>query len=324
MLTKKQVLRLAAAFALCAWCLLFARTRSTERTMVRAVLLERGAQGWTVGCLYQTPEASADAGEASAQAGFAAAEGATLPQALSAAERAMPYAANYRLCDYVLLCSSGGGALLDEYEAEILSGQRGRLSARVVRGAFTCVALSAASEEIETLPQALLQTVKQAGEDAPRLYDRAAGLLLPVLELTDSGAARREEAVLCAEGQELTLTPNQTQAALLLVGKGETHVFSLDGARVELGFALCSLTARQDGFALRADCLPAPGVLPPTEAQTRELAALLESTAALLWENGVDALGLAAAQQAKNLPADAAKNACPEIQADVKIYDWFS
>ena len=70
--------RALALAAVGLWCLLFVRARTTEKSMVRAVMLERDAQGWTAGLLYQAPEAAADSSEASPQVRFAAAQGAAL------------------------------------------------------------------------------------------------------------------------------------------------------------------------------------------------------------------------------------------------------
>ena len=102
--------RTLALAALGLWCLLFVRTRTTEKSMVRAVVLEWDGQGWTAGLLYQAPEAAADSSEASAQVRFAAAQGGSLGQALSTAEGLLPQQADYRLCDHVLLapgCTQG-------------------------------------------------------------------------------------------------------------------------------------------------------------------------------------------------------------------------
>lgn len=94
--------RTLALAALGLWCLLFVRTRTTEKSMVRAVMLEWDAQGWTAGLLYQAPEAAADSSEASAQVRFAAAQGGSLGQALSTAEGLAAAAGRFTGC--VIMC----------------------------------------------------------------------------------------------------------------------------------------------------------------------------------------------------------------------------
>ena len=96
-------LKVLAVFLLAIYCLAFFRADSTQESMIRAILLEQNEGGWTVGLLYQAPEASADSSKASAEIQFAAAQDSTLEKALTAAQEALPQAANYRLCDYLLL-----------------------------------------------------------------------------------------------------------------------------------------------------------------------------------------------------------------------------
>src|SRR5699024_11505063 len=88
-MAKNRMLRCWAAGLLAAFCLAFARTDTTEKSMVRAVLLEPGEGHWTVGLLYQAPEASADSSEVSDGIRFAAAQGPDLERALASAEAAL-------------------------------------------------------------------------------------------------------------------------------------------------------------------------------------------------------------------------------------------
>ena len=71
-----RALRCLAAVLLGVFCLAFARSDTAAKSMVRALLLEPGPSGWTVGLLYQAPEGSADSAEASDGIRFAAAQGA--------------------------------------------------------------------------------------------------------------------------------------------------------------------------------------------------------------------------------------------------------
>ena len=143
------------------------------------MLLEPGEGHWTVGLLYQAPEASADSSEVSDGIRFAAAQGPDLERALASAEAALPLTANFRLCDYLLLMPGGGWTALEEYEALVLARQCGRTSARLAACRFSCGELSEATEEGgEPLTQ-LLQALKQARRILPRLYEARVGRRRP-------------------------------------------------------------------------------------------------------------------------------------------------
>ncbi len=61
---QQRALRWLAAGVLVLWCGVFLRAENTEKSMVRALILTPPtvvAQSWTVGLLYQFPEAAADA-----------------------------------------------------------------------------------------------------------------------------------------------------------------------------------------------------------------------------------------------------------------------
>ena len=63
---KQRGTRLLFYAVLVGWCLLFLRCETTEKSMIRVVYLEQKEQTWSVGLLYQSPEAAADAADASA------------------------------------------------------------------------------------------------------------------------------------------------------------------------------------------------------------------------------------------------------------------
>ena len=181
MASRGRIYKYLAAALLAAFCLAFARTDTTEKSMVRAVLVEPGEMGWTVGLLYQAPEASADSSEVSDGIGFAAAEGPSLERALNNAASLLPLDANFRLCDYLVLMPGSGWQTLAEYESLVLARQCGRTSALLSACDFTCQDISEATEESGDLLTALLQSLKQTQDAAPRLYEARtdAGLLLP-------------------------------------------------------------------------------------------------------------------------------------------------
>jgi hypothetical protein len=65
-MTRRGWLRLMAAGVLVVWLCLFLHWDNTEKSMIRALLVETNGDSWTVGLLYQFPEASADSSEAEA------------------------------------------------------------------------------------------------------------------------------------------------------------------------------------------------------------------------------------------------------------------
>lgn len=103
---QQRGLRWLAAGVLVLWCGVFLRAENTEKSMVRALILTPPtvvAQSWTVGLLYQFPEAAADASDAAAKVQLCTGQENTLQTALTEAERGLPRKASYRLCEYLLL-----------------------------------------------------------------------------------------------------------------------------------------------------------------------------------------------------------------------------
>ena len=90
---KQRWARILLYAVLVGWCLLFLRCETTEKSMIRVVYLEQKEQTWSVGLLYQSPEAAADAADASAALRIADGRGQTLETALAAAEAALPQTA---------------------------------------------------------------------------------------------------------------------------------------------------------------------------------------------------------------------------------------
>jgi hypothetical protein len=253
-------------------------------------------------------------------------------KALAAAEAALPQTANYRLCDYVLLLAGSGWEALEQYEELLTRTQCGRTAAVVLAGDFSCAALSAASEEAgEMALPTLLEQLKAAGADAPRLYERQTrgGLLLPRLALEEGRAARMGEGVLLLAETSLTLDENTMQAALLLSGKTEHRAFWLDGRQVALRDCVLSRTVRgnaeNETFLLRLDAQSALGAAASQQGGegSAQLAALLGQTLRTLWAQGVDAARLSAfAAQRSGSVLDTSgtpgQSACPAVE--VQIY----
>ena len=318
-------IRYLAAGLLAAFCLAFARTDTTAKSMVRAVLLEPGAEGWTVGLLYQAPEASAASSEGSDGIRFAAAEGPSLERALANAEAALPLDANFRLCDHLLLMPGGGWESLGEYEEMVLARQCGRTSALVAACGFTCGALGEAAEEDDALLTGLLQLLKQARRASPRLYQaRSDGwLLLPVLTMTGGAAALREEGLFLSPQEQALWDGETTAVCRLLTGRGETFTFWQGERPLILRRPLCSVEAAGEGYAVRIDCQTAPGSAEPDPAALARLGRLCTGLLQERWAAGQDLLGLggytALWEGAAAVPSPQ-KNACPPLRTDVCVY----
>ena len=77
-----HALRWLAGGVLVLWCGVFLRMETTEKSMVRALIVQPNRSGWAVQLLYQFPEAAADASDAVAEIRSCSAEDATLPLAL--------------------------------------------------------------------------------------------------------------------------------------------------------------------------------------------------------------------------------------------------
>ena len=99
-MTRRGWLRLMAAGVLVVWLCLFLHWDNTEKSMIRALLVETNGDSWTVGLLYQFPVASADSSEAKAAIRLCIGRGPELSSAISAAEEALPQRADWRLCEY--------------------------------------------------------------------------------------------------------------------------------------------------------------------------------------------------------------------------------
>ena len=74
-----HALRWLAGGVLVLWCGVFLRMETTEKSMVRALIVQPNRSGWAVQLLYQFPEVAADASDAVAEIRSCSAEEATLP-----------------------------------------------------------------------------------------------------------------------------------------------------------------------------------------------------------------------------------------------------
>ena len=287
-MTRRGWLRLMAAGVLVVWLCLFLHWDNTEKSMIRALLVETNGDSWTVGLLYQFPVASADSSEAEAA---------------------------IRLC-------IGRGPALSACEELFLHRPYGRLASRVFGRSFSVEILKERADESDVLPENLLQCVKNAAPAAPRLYQQSSGVILPGVELEDEDAHYRPEALVVTPEQTGQLTESQTEMALLLQGKSWTdtgeHRFALEAGPLRLRRAFCGVEREGERFLLRVNALSRNNAL-PADAEA-ELEALCVDTVRRCWTLGLDISGLGAHQALRDGHfALTTKNVCPEIRADVKL-----
>ena len=247
---KQRWARILLYAVLVGWCLLFLRCETTEKSMIRVVYLEQKEQTWSVGLLYQSPEAAADAADASAALRIADGRGQTLETALAAAEGTLPQTADYRLCDYVLFPEQTEDAVLAAYENLVLERGCGRTAARLSCTEFDLEILLQSCGKTETLPDKLLDKLKTGSAAMPRLYAHEESMLLPVLCLPEAQEGKvmvsGSGAFRTGSGAVQHLTENETEAFLLLTGTPGKRTFWLQGKRVTIRHRL-SCSPEADG-----------------------------------------------------------------------------
>ena len=308
-------LRLLAVGVLILWCGVFLRMETTEKSMVRALLIQPQTDGWTVGLLYQFPEATPDASDAAADLRLCSAEGETLETALHQAEKSLPQTANYRLCEYLLFGTGTTQKTLLEVEDLLKKEPVSRLSARMF-----LLETEERGEETEQA-EALLQAAKDSAAMASRLYENADGVLLPVLRWGGENMEATEEALLLTAQGETRLTAEETAMAGLLLERSGEHTLSLSDGVVTLRRCVVSVEASGDHAEIVLTGQRKPGAASVTEAQCRELEALCVRTVQRCWESGADLLHLRKVRALKegNALSEITKNACPELRADVQM-----
>ncbi len=319
---KQRVLRPLCVVLLAGWCLLFLRCETTEKSMVRAVYLARAGQSITVGLLYQAPEASADASEASAALQLQLAKADTLEKALFAAQDALPQTADYRLCDYLLIDQTVSAELLAAYEDAVLQRGQGRAAARVCVLETNGEITEDFEGETEALPDKLLEKLKAVSAQMPRLYQRREGLLLPMLSVEDGEVQPAQNGMLWNAGSWLELDAPQAKMARLLLGQGNAYTFWLEGEPVTIRRCSVSVTMRDAAAVLRLDCQRSYDTPQPGAAQSTQLAKLCIQTVQVFWQQGIDLAHLqqrSALQNGVGRENITTKNACPQLQADVRF-----
>lgn len=323
-----RALRWLVAGVLVLWCGVFLRTENTEKSMVRALLLTPPAvetQSWTVSLLYQFPEAAADASDAAARVQLCTGRGNSLQTALTEAERGLPRRASYRLCEYVVFGVDASLSVMQQVEEGLRQEPVRGVSVRVLCADFSGEMLAAAAEENELFSEQLLQVIKDAAPQASFLYESRKALLSPVLSLADNAVENGEELLLLTETGNTRLSLAESEMAQLLLEKGGEHTFLLDDGQITFRHCVISLEAVGDGFAVTLTGQRRAGTAPVTRVQCEALVQLCVQTIQHCWENGCDLLSLGAVQALKQGTQGeflTTKNACPQVQADVRFLQF--
>lgn len=308
--------RWMAGCLLALWCAAFLRAENTEKSMVRALFLRQGEQGWTVSLLYQFPEAAADASDAEAEIRACTAEGETLERAIQTAEQALPKTANYRLCEYLLFDETASQTELLELKEFLQTKPVSRLSARVF--------LVEQTAPLQQQAEQLLQCAENHAAAAPHLHEAAGGMILPVVRLEEDTAALSKESsrLLTVQGS-VPLSLEETAMAQLLQKKLPVS-FELEERTVTLRRCVVSVEAEGNGFAVTLTGQRKAGTPPVSEAQCRQLEALCTQTLARCWENGLDLLHLGAVRTLKQGSGEemTTKNAYPAVRVSVEMLEF--
>lgn len=304
---------------LAGWCALFLRVDTAEESMVRAVLLAHEEGRVSVGLIYQAPEASTDAEEVLVQLRFASAQADTLESAWNEVETALPKAANYRLCDYLLLSVEEQGNLLQQYETLVLSRECGRTAAKVSWTEFSASEFAQQCGEMPDLPDKLLEKLKNTSHWIPRLYQKEECCLFPVFAGESENFAQTG-GVLCAARGEVSLSSQQAEIFRLVTGQSGEQTIHLEDTPLRLRRCIVSTTLERDRVTLRLDCQMNSGAALPEEQDKNQLEMLCTQMIQTLWEQGIDVLGLEAKSTLKwgrEHSFTPTKNVCPEIRTDV-------
>lgn len=319
---KRKKLRFLGAVLLIGWCLLFLRCETTEKSMVRAMYLAQNGQMITVGLLYQAPEASADASEASGAVQLQLAQADTLAKALASAQKQLPQRADYRLCDYLMIDQDVSAELLAAYEHTVLENRQGRVSAKVSVLEMNEEFLKAFPAKKQDFPDKLLEQLKQCADRMPRLYQYQDGMLLPQLCAEDGEVSLADTSILWQAGNNMELDARQAEAAWLLQEMGGMHTFCLEDEPVMIRRCSVSVTLQGKTASLRLDCQRSYDAPQPSAAQCEQLAELCTQTMQFFWQQGIDLVHLqqrSALQNGVDGEEITIKNACPQLQADVRF-----
>lgn len=269
--------------------------RLAQKSFVRAVLLEPCDTGCTVGLLYQDVAASADASEAGEQLRIVAAQGRSLAEAFDAAERKLPESADYKLCDYTILCGAWNVNILRQYEEMLLSeSTQGRLSASLYACDETIGILAESAEQFNGFTADWMDALVRQKALCPRLYGISQpAVVLPLLTVEDAMPGRQSEGalLLCTDGLVQKLDENAAQILWLLLERGGQRKFLLDDTQLVLERCRMVHMASTDRVCVRVEAVINAGNKDP-EQIAAQIETLAKKTLAACGDAGWYLLGM--------------------------------
>ena len=265
-----------------------------HRCLVRAVLLESLSGEFCVGVIYQDVTASADASKAGEQLKLAQGKGESLAAAFAHAETKLPQPADYKLCDYVLLCGSSGKSALDAYLALLLEDkENGRFAAYLYAVEHTVQEVCRQSEANDTALLDWLDTLHARRANSPRVYQAGApSLLIPYYEQNEAEVpAWSNGALLLHNAAVQRIDETGAQLLYLLQQKQRRTELQLHGNIITLSAISVCKTCTADGtVCISAYINSQPGVYSTAQLQA-ELNTLANDLVASCGKTLEDLLG---------------------------------
>ncbi len=218
------------------------QSQGAQLYMARAVLLEQSGTQYTVGVLYQDPEAAANSAEAQAPLKLAQGEGNSLAAAFQSLEQGLAAEVSYQLSDYLVLCGQCSKATVEEYAQQVQTTQRGRYSAQISYLSQDMAQLTQIVQETPESAELLLEALTLSEQTAPALYEMAQEtLVMPLFSVQSDGvlAAEKTSYLLSTEGGTI-YNDTQTQLYYLLSSAQGQASFLVGDVAFTIGGRLCS------------------------------------------------------------------------------------
>ncbi len=294
-------------------------TSVTDGFMVRTVLIEQDANGYTVAVLYQDPYPTANSAEASAPFTITKGEGDSLAAAFAALEQTLAAPVSYQLGDYLLLCGAPSLALLREYTALVQNLGCGRYGAQVCYTATTVAQLSAQSAQTQTLAEDLFALLEQSEQLPAKLFDAAQeSILVPQVEqAVDGSFAPLQASMLLCEAGGIPYDATQTQLYRLLVSSSGSCNFVMGDVNCTMSTRFSSYSNVLAGVSDDIATLWSGNKIPYSASQNTVDTALPILHLYALVQSTSDASPAALVQMAQDLEALA--NAQPALLAQLGI-----
>ena len=135
--------------------------------------------------------------------------------------------------------------------------------------------------------------------------------------------ALADTSILWQVENSIELEARQAETARLLLEMGGVHTFWLEGEPVTVRRCSVSVTLQEETASLRLDCQRSYDTPQPSAAQCEQLARTVHADGAKsFWQQGIDLVHLqqrSALQNGVGREKITIKNACPQLQADVRF-----